>query len=274
MPSPQPTCTRKNGQPVRSRGYRWLPIGVLAAGLVLFFVMDLDDYVSFETLRQNRAALLAWVEQAGMAAVLLFSLLYALTIAFSLPVGALMTIVGGFLFGPVTGTLAAVAGATVGATAVFVAARTAFGSVLRSRAGNAVERMARGFEDDAFSYLLTLRLIPIFPFWLVNIAPAFTRIRLRTYVFATAIGIVPGTLVYILVGSGLGAVFAAGESPDLGIVFEPAILLPILGLAALSLLPVVYKRWRRSGLPGEMPSAHSSCSGSRPSDDAKGASGT
>lgn len=274
MRSPEPTFNRKEGKHARSRGYRWLPIGVLAAGLALFFLLGLDDYVSFETLRQNRAALLAWVDQAGIVAVLVFALIYALTIAFSLPVGALLTIVGGFLFGPVTGTLAAVAGATVGAAAVFVAARTAFGDVLRSKARSAVERMARGFEDDAFSYLLTLRLIPVFPFWLVNIAPAFTRIRLRTYVFATAIGIVPGTLVYVLVGNGLGAVFAAGESPDLGIVFEPEILVPILGLAALSLLPVAYKRWRRSGLPGELPSAHSGCAGSRRRDEAKGASGT
>jgi uncharacterized membrane protein YdjX (TVP38/TMEM64 family) len=137
-----------------------------------------------------------------------------------------------------------VVGATVGATIVFLIARTALGDALRARAGPRVRRMEEGFRSDALSYLLVLRLIPIFPFWLVNIVPAFLGVALRTYVLGTFIGIIPGSFVYASVGNGLGAVFEAGGTPDLGIVFQPAILLPIVGLAVLALLPVGYRRYK------------------------------
>jgi uncharacterized membrane protein YdjX (TVP38/TMEM64 family) len=224
---------------------RWLPVAVLAGGFAAFFALGLHDYVSFDTLARHRAELHAWVEAHRALAPVAYIIVYIAVIAFSLPGAIILTVSGGFLFGTMLGAVYAVIGATIGAVAVFLAARTALGDRLRSRAGGAVKRMEEGFRKDAFSYLLVLRLIPLFPFFVVNLVPAFLGVSLGTFVAATFLGIIPGSLVYAGVGSGLGAVFDAGETPDLGIVFTPRILLPILGLAALALVPVAYKRWRR-----------------------------
>jgi uncharacterized membrane protein YdjX (TVP38/TMEM64 family) len=221
---------------------RLWPVAALALIVALVFVLDLDRHVSFETLRTHREQLLAFVQHRPLTAALLFVALYATLVALSVPGGAIMTMAGGFLFGTLLGTGLVVVGATVGATIVFLIARTALGDVLRAKAGPRVRRMEEGFRRDAFSYLLVLRLIPIFPFWLVNIVPAVLGMRLSTYVLGTLIGIIPGSLVYAGVGNGLGAVFEAGGTPDLGIIFSPEILLPILGLALLALLPVAYRR--------------------------------
>ncbi|MGH7003098.1 MAG: TVP38/TMEM64 family protein, partial [Alphaproteobacteria bacterium] len=135
--------------------------------------------------------------------------------------------------------------ATIGAVAVFLAARTAFGETLRAKAGPGLRRMEEGFRRDAFSYLLVLRLVPLFPFWLVNLVPAFAGVRLGTYTLATIIGILPGSFVIASVGNGLGALLDQGKTPDLGIIFQWDILLPILGLALLALLPVALRRMNR-----------------------------
>lgn len=224
---------------------RLLPLAVLALGLVTFFAFGLGHYVSLEALREHRQVLVQWAAQAGIAAWLTYAALYALIAACSIPLGALATIVGGFLFGPASGAGCAVVGATAGATVLFLAARHAFADYLRAKAGPAIRRMERGFNENAFSYTLFLRLVPVFPFFLVNLAPAFLGVRLSTYVLATAIGIIPGTVVYALVGDGLGAVLDAGRDLDLGIIFAPRFLAPIVGLALLALLPVAYKLLRR-----------------------------
>jgi uncharacterized membrane protein YdjX (TVP38/TMEM64 family) len=221
---------------------RLVPLAILLVAIGGFFALGLHHYLSFETLRQHREQLLALVGQHPVLAPLAFVALYAAVIALSVPGGAILTIAGGFLFGIVPATLYVLVGATSGATIVFLIARTALGDSLRARAGPRMRRMEEGFRADALSYLLVLRLIPIFPFWLVNIVPAFLGVPLRTYVLGTLIGIIPGSFVYASVGNGLGAVFDAGQTPDLGIVFEPAILLPIVGLAVLALLPVAYRK--------------------------------
>ena len=136
-------------------------------------------------------------------------------------------------------------GATIGATALFLAARYAFADLLRAKAGPAIRKMEDGFREDAFNYLLVLRLVPIFPFWLVNLVPAFLGVSLKVYVIATFIGIIPGGFVYALVGNGLGAIFDRGEVPDLLIIFQPQILAPILGLAVLAVIPVIYKKMKQ-----------------------------
>ena len=133
---------------------------------------------------------------------------------------------------------------------LFLVARHALGDVLRGRAGPFVARMEAGFRANALNYLLVLRLIPLFPFWLVNLVPAFVGVRTSTYVLGTLLGIIPGTFVYASVGNGLGAVFDAGETPDLAIIFKPEILLPIVGLALLALLPIAYKRFQARRKPG------------------------
>ena len=223
---------------------RLAPLAILLAAIGAFFALGLHRYLSFEALSQHREQLLALVEQHPIVAPVAFTLVYAAVIALSVPGGAILTIAGGFLFGVVAATLCVIVGATAGATVVFLIARTAFGDVLRARAGPRVRRMEEGFRQDALSYLLVLRLIPVFPFWLVNIVPAFLGVPLSTYVLGTFVGIIPGSLVYASVGNGLGAVFDSGGTPDLGIVFQPAILLPIIGLAMLALLPVVYRKLR------------------------------
>jgi uncharacterized membrane protein YdjX (TVP38/TMEM64 family) len=223
---------------------RFLPLLVLLVAIALVFVLGLDQYLSFETLRRHRAELLAFVERNAVLAPVLFVLVYAAVIALSIPGGAILTIAGGFLFGIVLGTILVVIGATAGATAIFLIARSALGDALRARIGPRARRMEEGFREDAFNYLLFLRLIPLFPFWLVNIVPALLGVGLGTYVVATAIGIIPGSLVYASVGNGLGAVFDAGETPDLGIIFRLEIILPIAGIALLALLPVGYRKFK------------------------------
>jgi uncharacterized membrane protein YdjX (TVP38/TMEM64 family) len=154
---------------------------------------------------------------------------------------------GGLLFGTIAATIYVVIGATVGATGLFLAARTALGEPLRARAGPAVKRMEKGFQENALSYLLVLRLVPLFPFFVVNLVPAFLGVPLRTYVIGTVLGIIPGSFVYASVGNGLGAIFDAGQTPDLKIIFQPDILIPIIGLAILSLIPIAYKKFKGGG---------------------------
>ncbi|MFQ6017319.1 MAG: TVP38/TMEM64 family protein [Kiloniellaceae bacterium] len=230
---------------------RLLPLMVLVTGLGLFFAFGLDRYLSFEALHEHRAWLVARVDELGLLARLIFIAIYAIAIAFSIPGGAILTVAAGFLFGTLAAAGCVVLAATSGAVALFLAARTALGDFLRARAGPALRRMEAGFQKNALSYLLVLRLIPIFPFWLVNLVPAFLGVPLRTYVIGTFVGIVPGTLVYASLGSGLGAILDAGKTPDLKIVFDPEILLPLLALAILALLPVVYKKFKaRQAGPG------------------------
>lgn len=227
-----------------SRTKRFAPLIVLLLAVAAAFALGLDDYVSFEQLERNRARLLDLVHRHPFLAPFAFMLIYATAIGLSMPGGAILTMTAGFLFGVVAGALYSVIAATLGATVVFLIARTALGDSLRQRAGPAMRRMEAGFRENALHYLLFLRLIPVFPFWLVNLVSAFLGVPLGTYVLATAVGIIPGSLVYASVGNGLGAVFDAGGRPDLGIIFEPRIILPIIGLAALALLPVAYKKMK------------------------------
>jgi uncharacterized membrane protein YdjX (TVP38/TMEM64 family) len=231
-----------SGASPRARWCRRLPLAVILLGLALFFAFGGHRYVNFETLRQHRETLQDWVAAHTALAMLVFFLAYVVVVAFSLPGAALMTMLGGFLFGTwLAGGLVVIA-ATLGATLVFLAARTAVGDLLRARAGPGLARLEAGFRENAMSYLLVLRLVPLFPFFLVNLAPAFFGVPLPTYVIATLLGIVPGTFVYASVGNGLGTVFAAGGEPNFAIIYEPAVLLPLLALAAFACIPVVYKR--------------------------------
>jgi uncharacterized membrane protein YdjX (TVP38/TMEM64 family) len=227
---------------------RLIPVGVLVLGLVAFFVFDLGRFLSFEALRENRAALLNWVDTYGIVAALIYMLIYAVAIAFSLPGGAVLTITGGFLFGSVWGTACVIFAATAGATALFLIAKTSFGDALRAKAGPALQRMQDGFQEGALSYLLVLRLVPLFPFFLVNLVPAFLGVSLRVYVIGTFIGIIPGTFVFATVGAGLGSVFDQGGEFSAAGILTPQIITALIGLAVLALIPVVYKKIKaRSG---------------------------
>ncbi len=223
---------------------RLLPLGVLLAAAALAFGFDLHHYLSFATIEAHHQALRAFVDQRPAATALVFVAVYAGSVAVSLPGAVFLTIAGGLLFGVWLGSLLAVTGATIGAVAVFFVAKTSLGDSLRTSAGPWLRRMQDGFNDNAINYLLALRLIPVFPFWIVNVVPAFLGMRPRDYVLATFFGIIPGSLVYSSVGNGLDAVLSSGEEPDLGLILQPAVLGPILGLAALALLPIVYKKWK------------------------------
>lgn len=223
---------------------RFWPLVLLLAGLAAFFALDGDRLVSFEALRENRVFLKEWTAANRIPALLLYAACYIGLVAFSLPGATVMTVTGGFLFGPALGGTMAVAAATIGATLVFLAAKSVLGDSLRAKAGPAMRKMEAGFRENAMSYLFVLRLVPLFPFFVVNLAAAFLGVGLRTYVIATFFGIMPGALVYTLVGNGLGAVFDSGGTPDFAIIFKPEILLPILGLAGLALIPVLYNRIR------------------------------
>lgn len=223
---------------------RLIPVAILLLGLALFLLLDLERYLSFEMLGRHHVALAAWVAQNPLQASLLYLLVYALVVAFSLPVAVLLTPVGGFLFGVWLGAALSVTGATVGSVVLFLAARSALHDVFHRKAGAALARFEAGFRRDSFNYLLFLRLVPVFPFWLVNIVPALLGMRLGPYVLATVIGIIPAAIVYASLGAGLGIVIERGEVPDLGVIFEWRILLPLLGLSVLALIPVIYARLR------------------------------
>jgi uncharacterized membrane protein YdjX (TVP38/TMEM64 family) len=227
---------------------RLLPLLVLASGVVAFFVLGLNEYLTLDLLKENRAALKDWVHDNKTQAVLLFILAYIVTAAFSLPLGALLSIAGGFLFGSVFGTAWIVIGATIGATILFLVAKTSLGEPMRQRFATQIKSMEEGFRANAFSYLMLLRLVPLFPFWLVNLAPAFLGVSLVTFVVTTFLGIIPGAFVFASIGNGLNALFEAGEQPDLRLttlITRPDFYIPIIGLAVLSLIPIVYRAFQR-----------------------------
>ena len=230
-----------SGAPVRS-AKRFLPALALAGGLAAFFALGLNRYVSLEAVREHRAGLDAFVAAHVILAGGLFILAYAAATALSIPGALFLTVAGGLLFGTGPGTALTVLGATAGATILFLAARSTLGDALRGLAGGWVERMAEGFRGDAFSYLLVLRLVPVVPFFIVNLVPAFLGVPLRTYVLATLIGIVPGAFVYASVGAGLGDVLAMGGTFSVSGVLTPKVVTALVGLAVLSLVPVAYKR--------------------------------
>lgn len=217
-------------------------IGILFVAILGFFT--LRDYLGFESLRDNREALLVWRDANFIVASFGFIAVYIAIVAFSLPGAAIISLTGGFLFGLFPGALYNIASATAGAVLIFLAARFGLGDYLSrkmDKAGGVVGKIKAGLDENEVSYLLLMRLVPAFPFFVANLVPALVGTRLRRFAWTTFIGIIPGGVVYTWVGSGLGEVFARGETPNLGIIFEPKILAPILALCALSALPILLK---------------------------------
>lgn len=238
------------GEDERSPGGAWKRLLVLllfVGGLAAFLLLGGGRWLSLEALRGNRDALLALVERRYLAALAGAMLVYAAATALSVPGGAVLSLAMGLLFGRWVGTGAIVVAATVGATAVFLAARYLVADRARRKMGPRARRIAEGFAEDAFGYLLFLRLVPLFPFWLVNLAPAFTPMRTRTYVAATAIGIVPGAFVLANLGRSLGTIRSTRDLLDA----ETLLALGLLGL--LALVPVAVRRLRRSPHPDPSP---------------------
>lgn len=218
----------------------WLALAVIAV-IAALRLTGLGSPLSLEILARHREALSGYVAANLLLAALGYVGVYAAAVAVSLPGAVILTLAGGFLFGAVLGTLLTVVGATIGATSVFLFARTIFGENALDRFGAPAQRLAAGIRRNAGSYLLVLRLVPLFPFFLVNLVPAFVGVRLPVYVVTTFFGIMPGTAVFSLTGSGLGAILDAGGTLDLGAVLTPQILGALLGLAALSLAAIPLK---------------------------------
>jgi uncharacterized membrane protein YdjX (TVP38/TMEM64 family) len=225
---------------------RLLPLFVLGAGFFTFFWFGLDSYLSFQALKDNKDLLSQWRDENYFMAVLSFVGAYGVLSGISVPVGLWMTVAGGFMFGTIGGGFLSLLGATLGAMAIFFAARFTLADVLKKKCGAAIAKMEVGFKENQLSYMLVLRLVPMFPFWLVNLVPAFLDVSPRTYVTGTLFGMIPGALVYASVGNGLNTVFESGSEPDLGIIFSPNLFIPIMGLAALALIPVIYKKFSKS----------------------------
>lgn len=225
---------------------RAVPIALIALGAGIGWWL-LRDVLSFETLRDNREALLAFRDANYAATVAVFVLVYVLIVAFSLPGATVATLTGGFLFATFPGALFNVTAATIGATIIFLAARWGLGERLAARmetSEGTVKKIKDGIDENQWSMLFLIRLVPAVPFFVANLVPALVGVPLSRFVISTFFGIIPGAVVYTSVGAGLGEVFARGETPDLGIIFEPQILLPLLGLAALAALPIFLKALR------------------------------
>lgn len=237
------TIERRPGAP--SPG-RFLPAALILLGLTLGYAFGLHRYLSLDFLVESREGLMALVESHPVLAPGVFFALYALAVAFAFPAASILTIFGGFLFGWLAGSMLVIFAATLGATALFVVARSAFGDFLHRKVGSSrAAALACGFENNAFAYLLALRLAPVFPFVLVNIAPALFNVPVRTYVGATFLGIVPGAVAYSYLGQGIDSVIvaadAAGRQVTLADLVTPQITIGFAALALVALMAAVVR---------------------------------
>ena len=254
------TKTQETTRETRGFVRRLLPLLVIVATAAAVYLTVGRGMISLESLVQHRTAIDQFVMSHRPLAVLAYVVLYTVAVALSLPGATFLTVSGGFLFGLGLGAGAAVIGATAGATVIFLVARTALGEPLLRRAGPRALKLAENFREDAFSYLLFLRLVPAFPFFLVNLVPAFAGVRLLPFVAATAIGIIPGAVAYAFAGTGLDSVIAAQKHAyeaclagghagchlifDAAAILTPKLLGALAALALLALVPVAVKRVR------------------------------
>ncbi len=215
----------------------------LMASLALFFLFDGYQFLSFSQLAESYTSLKTFIHGQMATALLVFGVAYILLVALSLPVASLITLAGGALFGwPAAAVI--ICAATIGATIVFIAARTVMNEFFIKRTTGFMAKLEAGFHKNAISYLLALRLIPVVPFWVVNIVPALLGVRLNHYVLATFIGITPGTLIYVWIARSFDSLLSGGQNADLPVLSEPAIIAPLFALGLLSLFPTLWKRLR------------------------------
>lgn len=240
--------TSTKPKPVLGAVQKQVPLILLVAGGIIGAIF-LKDILDFQTLAENRERLISlrdahygWVAAA-------FVLAYAVLVAFSLPGATVATLTGGFLFSTFPGVLFNVSGATIGAVLLFLAARWGLGDRLAEKMQTSegrIRKIKEGIDANQWEMLFLIRLIPVVPFFVANLVPALVGVAFLPFLVTTFLGIMPGALVYTSVGSGLGAIFERGETPDLGIIFSPSVLLPLLGLAVLAALPAVVRAFRKT----------------------------
>lgn len=263
---PEPNADAPPAAPAGNRFRRWLPLLVLIGVAVLVVAQGWHKYLTLEHVAANRDLLKGYIAQNYLVTLLGYMAIYIVAIALSLPGGVFLTLIGGFLFGWLVGGLATVLAATIGATVIFLIAKTSFGEALAARAGPWLGKLRAGFQEDALSYLLFLRLVPLFPFWLVNLAPALLGVRLGTYVTGTFIGIIPGTFAFAFAGVGLDSIIeaqraafdacrtanpgAAGEkcqfTLDPSALVTPELLIAFAALGGVALIPVLLKKFKKT----------------------------
>ena len=237
---------------------RYLPLAILVAAMVVAFALGAHRYLKLEKLIAHRDDLQAFVSTHELKALALYVAIYVGVVALSVPGAAFLTVFGGFLFGWLLGGVATVIAATIGAIIVFLIASTSVGDVLVEKAGPRLRRLADGFREDAFAYLLFLRLVPVFPFWLVNLAPALFGVSLRTFALATVVGIVPGTFAFAFAGAGLDSVIASQKAAKMACIaaggtdcymrlhlhafVTPTLVVALAALGFAALIPVLLRR--------------------------------
>ena len=240
--------TSEEAAPQRQKKSNWLirlwPVALILIALAVAYMSGLHHYLSLETLERKHQYLKAYVEANLLLTFAIFMVVYTLVTVTMLPGAGIVTIAGGLMFGLVGGSAATAIGATVGASLLFFAAQTSVGKPLRERAGPFVKKIEAGFRDDALSYMFFMRLMPVVPFPVANIAPAILGARPRDFIFTTFIGILPGVIAYTWIGAGLGGVFDRGEDLDLN-AFAGQLGPPLIALALVSLIPVIWKRVRK-----------------------------
>jgi uncharacterized membrane protein YdjX (TVP38/TMEM64 family) len=245
---------------------RYLPLAILGAGMIAVFATGAHRLLSLETIVAYRDRLQELVAHYGPLSVIAYSATYVTAVALSVPGAVFLTILGGFLFGWLFGGMVAAVSATLGAICVFLIARTSIGDILIRKAGSRLSRLADGFRRDAFAYLLFLRLLPVMPFWLTNLAPALFGVRPQTFALATMIGVLPATFTFAVAGDGLDSVIAAQKVAykackasgradcsydlDLSTILTPQILAAFAALGVLALVPIAVKRWRGRSFDG------------------------
>lgn len=232
--------TTQTATPTKTK--RLTLLAAFAALIGLFFAFDLDNLVSYQGLAENEAALKQAVRDNPLITGFAYLSVYVLAVTFSLPGALWLSLAGGLMFGTWLGGILIVVSATLGASGLFIVARYIAGDTLRAKAGPALEKFEASFNRDAASYMLILRLLPIFPFFIVNLGAALVGVRFPVFAVTTFFGIMPGTFVFASIGNGISVLLQRGEQPDLSVMTSPEILLPLIGLAVLSLLPVIWRR--------------------------------
>lgn len=224
---------------------KWFVLVFLLSICILFYYFDLHKLLTYETLRTYQHTAQLWTITHFKTAIFLYILIFSLLIACTIPCATLMTLLGGLLFGGIA-IVYAVCGITLGGVILFFAVRSAIGENIATASNHWIKKMEKGFQKNAFNYLLMLRLMPIFPCWISNVSAGALNVPLRTFVAATVIGVLPATCVYVLVGRGLDRFFAENQAPGLDLLLTPSLFFPLLGLAFLSLFPVIYRHMRKN----------------------------
>jgi len=223
---------------------RWFWLVLFLVAIFCFFYFRVYHYLNYATLKKYHIQLHYWAKHHTGLTTLSYIGIYILATILAFPFTIGLSLVGGYLFGPIA-TIYVVLSMTIGSTIFYLVIRSSMGRWLVKKGDRWLAKMENGFKMNAFNYLLVLRLIPIFPYWVINIIAGLLAIPPRTFILATLVGLIPGSLIYVMLGHSLNSLFKTNQAPNFNIIFTPPFLIPLLGLALLSLIPIFYKKWRK-----------------------------